>query len=140
MALIGDLLVLFFHYFSIRPGLMRDKINNIINVIHPYLSEGAWVFDDPEVDIYGQPVICGIPGIIHKVAKGNKKFTLIISTSPFPEYTAILKKLKDESPGWYKFDGSNIKGWLCPAYLKYFADFPDNIYIKIDRYNDPLSN
>jgi hypothetical protein len=119
---------------------MRDKVSNIINVIHPYLSEGAWVFDDPEIDVYNQPVICGIPGILHKVARGNKKFTLILSKSPFPEHTAILIKLTDEAPGWYKFKGTNIKGWLCNAYLKYFSEFPNEIYIKIDHYNDPLAN
>jgi hypothetical protein len=119
---------------------MNNKIHNEINILHPYQMDGAWIFDDPEIDIHGQPIICGIPGVINKVMKGATRFTVHISQAPFQNYNTVLVKLKDSDEGWYKFINTDIKGWLCPAFLKYFPDYPDEIYLRIEHYSDPLSN
>ena len=111
-----------------------------MNTLYPYLSDGSWIFDDPKMDIHNQPLICGIPGIINKVMKGAKRFTVHISKSPFADYNTVLIKLKDADEGWYRFKDSDIKGWLCPAFLKYFSEYPDEIYLKFDNYVDPLVN
>ena len=108
---------------------MRTANNKII--IKPYRSQGAWVFDDPEVEIFSQPLICGIPGVINKMTNGMEKFTLLFSHTHFPDYTAVMLRMPDADEGWYVFKDTNIKGWIPPAYLKYFSGYPEEIYIKL---------
>jgi hypothetical protein len=117
-----------------------DKTGNQINVIYPYRTRGGWSFDDKEVGLQGEPFVAGIPKIIDSIVGKRKKFTAYISKDPIPDYTAQLEKLDiiDKEfrnlvgEGWYQLVGTPMLGWLCPATLKYFKDYPDNIYFKIE--------
>jgi hypothetical protein len=41
-----------------------------------------------------------------------------------------MHKLDDDAGGsWYALGGTDKKGWLCPATLKYFDAFPAEIHI-----------
>lgn len=115
-----------------------DKTGNQINILYPYRTKSGWSFDDEEVGLEGEPFIAGIPEIIDSIVGEKDSFTVQISHSPIPFPTGILSKVptphKDGSlpDGWYKFDGTDMVGWLCPALLKYFKDYPDKIYFKIE--------
>lgn len=117
-----------------------DKTGNQINVIYPYRTRGGWSFDDPEVGLQGEPFVAGIPAIIDSIVGRRKKFKCFISKNVIPDYTGCLRKLnkmeksmKDlMGEGYYRLDKTDMIGWLCPATLKYFKDYPDNIYFKIE--------
>lgn len=117
----------------------KDKTGNQINVIYPYRTKHGWSFDDEEVDLQGEPFIAGIPAIIDSIVGERDSFTAYISHSPIPNYTGHLvrmekKELKGYSPqqGWYRLEETGMEGWLCPATLKYFKEYPSSIYFKIE--------
>jgi len=52
-------------------------------------------------------------------------FRLLFSPAPFPGYTVKLEWRRKESGGnWYFCQQLNVKGWLCPALLRYFEEAP----------------
>ncbi len=125
----------------ITPVGYKDKTGNQINTIYPYRTQAGWAFDDSEVALQGEPFIAGIPEIIDSIVGDKDKFTAHISHSPIPNFTGHLKKLSEKDiqqggfmpeTGWYELEGTNMIGWLCPATLKYFKDYPDSIYFKIE--------
>ena len=124
----------------IRRNKIKDKTGNQINTIYPYRTKGGWAFDDEDVGLYKEPFIAGIPEIIDSIVKKRNSFTAHISSSPIPNFTGHLVKLSDgevkkaglvPETGWYGLKGTDMVGWLCPATLKYFADYPESIYFKI---------
>jgi len=93
------------------------------------------------VDLKAEPFIAGIPEIIDGIVGDRDEFTAHISHSLIPKFTGHLVKLTEEeikaeecmpTTGWYKLEGTDQIGWLCPATLKYFKDYPDSIYFKIE--------
>lgn len=116
---------------------LKDKTTNQVNVIYPYRSkEGTWAFDDEEVGLQGEPFVGIVNQMIDMYAKGKKKITAYISSEPIKDYTLVLDKLKRSlrisNEGDYVLRHTDMVGWLCPATLKYFKDYPDNIYVKIE--------
>jgi len=121
--------------------MLLDKTGNQINTIYPYRTKGGWAFDDEEVGLKTEPFIAGIPEIIDSIVGKRDNFTAHISASVLPNYTGHLIKVPPEemnddykgpSTGWYMLEGTEMIGWLCPATLKYFKDYPDSIYFKIE--------
>lgn len=118
-----------------------DKTGNQINVIQPYKTKAGWSFDDVQVGLQGEPFILGTEKIITSVVGKAESFTAYISHSPIPQYTGLLIKLTSEEikvkglamDNWYRLEGTDQVGWLCPATLKYFRDYPGSIYFKIDN-------
>jgi len=42
-----------------------------------------------------------------------------------------MNRLRAESGGWwYRTDEPEAEGWLCPALFRYFAEAPEQIYVK----------
>jgi hypothetical protein len=124
-----------------KPLKVVDKTGNQINTIYPYKTKSGWAFDDEEVGLKAEPFIAGIPQIINSLVGKKKSFTAHISHSKIPKATGHLVKMSldevkfeelDEIDGWYKLEGTDMIGWLCPATLKYFKDYPDDIYFKIE--------
>lgn len=112
---------------------MVDKTGNQINVIYPYRTQGGWAFDDAEVGLQREPFVLGIPAIIDSIVGSRDNFTAYISHSRIPKYTGHLTKAPDiQEEGWYILKGTEMVGWLCPATLRYFADYPENIYFRIE--------
>lgn len=130
----------------IAENKLVDKTGNQINVIYPYRTKSGWAFDDEEVGLYKEPFVLGIPEIINSIVGSKVSITVYISHSKIPKATGHLRKMtgkefknsiwkenKEEViTGWYKLEGTDMVGWLCPATLKYFKDYPDNIYFRIE--------
>lgn len=103
---------------------------NQINMIEPYRKYGTWVFDDPKVDLHEEPFVAGIPEMIDTMAGDHDRLRLTFSSEAFPDYQLRLKRREEEHGGtWYELDGG-IRGWLCPALLKYFDEAPDELYVR----------
>jgi hypothetical protein len=107
---------------------------NSISVIHPYLDEGEWCFDDPSVGLEREPFVAGMDMIIDRAVMEMDDpgggFTLLFSDSPFPSATP-LKWIEEESGGnWYECAEYGLSGWCCPALLKYFDSAPKEIYFQ----------
>ena len=92
---------------------------NALRVIHPYKTEGVWVFDDEAVGLVQEPFVSG--------AKAG--FTLIFSDKPFPGHQAAFEWRREEYEGnWYYAPALDMEGWLCPALFKYFEAAPPKLY------------
>lgn len=109
---------------------------NAMNVISPYKSEGIWAFDDPSRGLTREPFVFGIPEIIEtyagQIADSEAGFLLTFSQGPFPGFQIKLVWVEGEYEGnWYRVDGTEEKGWLCPALLKYFDAPPAEIYCHV---------
>lgn len=63
---------------------------NTIIAIHPYKSDGLWVFDDKKVGLIQEPFVSGADIIIERMVRdippAAEGFTLLFSASPFPGY------------------------------------------------------
>lgn len=111
-------------------------MTNSLFVISPYKEDGVWVFDDGSRGLVKEPFVSGIPSIIEKATERlnepEKGFVVLFSAGPFPEYMYKLDKDIPEYDGtWYELKEFNMRGWLCPALLKYFEEPPEEIYIAV---------
>ncbi len=102
-------------------------------VIFPYRYHQTWVFDDEHVGLFQEPFVSGVPEMIDMLVKDipnvDEGFKLLFSAEPFPGYQAELVWLQQEYGGnWYRWNETNMEGWLCPALFKYFSEPPEKIY------------
>ncbi len=107
-------------------------------VIAPYLDEtGTSVFDDAERELAREPFVSGIPEIIEFALnqaghKSARRFKACFSDSAFLECTHELTRIYEEAGGhWYNLRGTELRGWLCPALLRYYSIAPENIFIRL---------
>ena len=121
------------------------KANNAVHFIHVYWKSDTWVFDDPAVGLIEEPFVAGADLIISQaldfkvqleMAMHDGGARIIFSSTEFPDYDIHLEKDFDKSghgiyKATHKVTETVQKGWLCPATLHYFRDYPDNIYAKV---------
>jgi hypothetical protein len=112
---------------------------NSLSVIIPYKQYGMWMFDDARVGLEGELFIAGadmlLEHLTEKIPNAEKGFRLLFSVTPFPGYWMRLEWIREdtEMPGnWYRWAGTDLEGWLCPALFKYFAEAPLNLYLKAE--------
>ncbi|MHA2278428.1 MAG: DUF6717 family protein [Candidatus Kariarchaeaceae archaeon] len=121
---------------------------NQLMVIYPYptgLSSltgvSGWAFDDKTTGLVAEPFVSGMPEIIDMALKHEKmerkKFRLVFSADFLPDYKLKLQLINTDiiAGNYYKVvEGPNdmlgMKGWLCPATLKYFSTYPETLYLK----------
>ena len=113
-------------------------MSNSIGVIFPYKHEEIWVFDDEATGLVKEPFVSGMPQILELLSQdifnSNKGFALLFSPTPFPGYQVKMTWEKSEYGGnWYLWQEKDLKGWLCPALLKYFELAPLEIYCKSEK-------
>ena len=101
--------------------------------MHPYKTEGIWVFDDPKVGLVQEPFVSGADEIIERLAatldNADAGFTLLFSANPFPGHQTTFEWRRVEMDGnWYYNVQLDMEGWLCPALLKYFDSPPLRSY------------
>jgi hypothetical protein len=106
---------------------------NTIIAIHPYKSNGMWVFDDREVGLSREPFVSGADAIIDRMVQeipnAELGFTLVFSSQPFPGSQTEFEWRREEFGGnWYYSSVLEMEGWLCPALLNYFDSAPKKIY------------
>ena len=109
---------------------------NAINIINPYKHHGMWVFDDPRVGLAQEPFVSGadtmIDRVVAEIPRAAEGFIPIFSGTPFPGHQYRLDRRREEAGGnWYYSADLDIKGWLCPALLHYFAQAPQHLYVRI---------
>jgi hypothetical protein len=109
---------------------------NSILVIHPYKTEGIWVFDDARVGLVQEPFVSGADSIIDRMVQhipdADKGITILFAASRFPGCQHELIWRREESGGhWYFAPVYQMEGWLCPALLKYFEAAPDRIFVQV---------
>ena len=103
-----------------------------------YKFNGTWCFTDTKRELLNEPFVLGIPEIINsvleeqKLVEKGKNYRILFSAQEFPTYHGALARQNEEMGGaWYAWNEQ--KGWLCPATLKFFCDFPETIYFKIEK-------
>jgi len=111
---------------------------NALMVIAPYWYQGTWVFDDESVGLDKEPFVAGVPEMIDDLVKdipnARSGFRLIFSSAPFPGYQKEFTWVREEDDGnWYKVEGQEMEGWLCPALLRYFDKAPEKLYVRAEQ-------
>jgi Family of unknown function (DUF6717) len=106
---------------------------NSIIAIHPYKTQGVWVFDDQKVGLVQEPFVAGADDIIERmvsnIPSAKDGFTLLFAAAPFPGHHAVFERRREEMGGyWYYSPELNAEGWLCPALFRYFDSAPEKIY------------
>ncbi len=106
---------------------------NSIVAIHPYMTQGVWVFDDAAAGLCEEPFISGADTIIERMVEtipdARDGFTLLFSGNAFPGYQLELQWVRaDMSGNWYRSHALGMEGWLCPALLRYFESPPSKLY------------
>jgi len=109
---------------------------NSILVIHPYKSDGMWVFDDARVGLVREPFVAGADTIIDRMVEGIPQaasgVSILFSATRFPGCQHELVWQREEFGGnWYLSQEFGIEGWLCPALFKYFDAAPVRIFAQI---------
>lgn len=109
--------------------------------IEIYRHAGTWCFTDEARGLLHEPFVLGIPEMIDRLIEkiGDQKnkttYAITFSEQQFPTCSTRLEKLEEEHGGaWYALHAEGIEtkeGWLCPATLKFFSDFPKTIYVTL---------
>lgn len=110
---------------------------NAIMVIMPYRYAGTWVFDDARAGLVREAFVAGAPEMIDDMVGGipdaTNGFRLTFSARPFPGYQKRFVWLRGDSGGnYYRLDGSQQQGWLCPAMFHYYQTAPKELYVKAE--------
>jgi hypothetical protein len=110
---------------------------NALMVIVPYRHAGTWVFDDASAGLVREPFVAGVPEMIDEMVAGissaTNGFRLLFSAQPFPGYQKKLVWLRGDMGGnYYRMDGTQREGWLCPAMFRYYQTPPKELYVKAE--------
>lgn len=110
---------------------------NAIMVIAPYQHQGTWVFDDSSAGLVQEPFVAGVPEmidlIVADIPHAAEGFRLLFSAKPFPKYQKKLIWLRgDQGGNYYRFEDSDMEGWICPAMFKYYETAPKELYVKAE--------
>jgi hypothetical protein len=130
----------FTEFFSVKNHAVKQE--NAMNIIFPYKLQGVWVFDDAARGLVAEPFVLGMPEMIDKIfaSRGENpdKAQFIFSRHEFPQNDGFLSKENEDVIGsWYsvgRCESGAVKGngWLCPATLLFFTDYPERIYFKFN--------
>ena len=121
-------------------------MSNAMFQIFPYRKHFTWFFDDESRGLKAEPFVLGVTAMITTIAARvgatGSRISILFSANPFPGHQGALRK-DDKGFGefggaWYMLDAPGEppggRGWLCPATLRYFDDYPDTIYFQIAPY------
>jgi hypothetical protein len=109
---------------------------NSLFVIHPYKTEGVWVFDDAKVGLEQEPFVSGADTMLDEMTSdipaAEQGVTAIFSAAAFPGCQYRFEWRREEHGGnWYYNEQFDHEGWLCPALLKYFDTAPEQLFVQI---------
>jgi hypothetical protein len=73
-----------------------------------------------------------IDRVVADIADAEHGFTMIFSTTPFPEHQYRLDWTREENGGnIYYAEKLKLEGWLCPALFRYFPERPKQRYVQV---------
>lgn len=101
---------------------------NSIRAIEPYIWNGLWVFDDPEVKLKREALIAGADELMDALSKGSDRFTLLFADFEFPGHQIHIQLKRVEKVGQTYRTDDGKEAWLCPALLLYFDKPPKHLY------------
>jgi len=111
---------------------------NAMLCIEIFKFNGTWCFTDEKRELLNEPFVLGVPEIIDAVLKQqelyvkDKNYRILFADQEFPLHHGMLEKTQYDSGGfWYKW--GDMKGWLCPATLAFFKEFPKEIYFRLEK-------
>jgi len=115
----------------------RNQMNTTIE-IHPYKLRGMWVFDDERIGLEQEPFVSGadviIDDFVREIPGAENGFTLVFSRHPFQGHRLQLAWERNEYGGcWYSMREGNLQGWLSPAFLRYYDNPPEELYVDFRR-------
>ena len=98
--------------------------------------DGLWVYDDPEFEVKGQPLVFGMDLILEKMIAQFGGFVgqinLVFSSIPFPGSEHCLSFVREETEGFiYCWEKRNLQGWFSPSLRNYFSYPPPQIYLQL---------
>jgi len=110
-------------------------VNTIFRITVRYI-DGLWVYDDPEFEVKGQPLVFGMDLILEKmVAQVNEisdQLNLVFSSIPFPGSAHCLSFIRNETEGFvYCWEEHKFQGWFSPSLRNYFSEPPPKIYLQL---------
>jgi hypothetical protein len=108
-------------------------MKNSIFVIHPYIWNGTWVFDDEDKGLVKEPFVMNADIFLSLISEGDE-CTVIFSDKDFPGSQYDIERINEEenySGTWYYSKLFNMKLWLCGALNLFFSTSPENIYLQI---------
>lgn len=122
-------------------------MKNAMLTLTIYKHDGLWCFTDEARDLVHEPFVLGMTEIIthviseFQIKSKTENYRVIFSAEKFPQYQGYLYYQYPEHGGtWYclktvlqeEAGQDDLKGWLCPATLKFFELFPKSIYFKVE--------
>ncbi|MBC7527775.1 MAG: hypothetical protein H7308_09515 [Chthonomonadaceae bacterium] len=112
---------------------------NTINVIAPYKWNGMWVFDDESVGLLREAFVSGADTMLDEVTRhipnAENGFRLTFAEVKFPGFMVQLEWSREDPDvggNWYRWSGTELEGWLCPALFHYFEAAPKAIYVRAE--------
>jgi hypothetical protein len=105
---------------------------NALMIIVPYRHAGTWVFDDARAGLVREPFVAGVPEMIDEMVAGipgaTNGFRLLFSVQPFPGYQKKFVWVRGDMGGnYYRMEGTQREGWLCPAMFRYYQTPPKEL-------------
>jgi hypothetical protein len=100
------------------------------------MVDGLWVYDDPEFEVKGQPLVFGMDLILEKMTAQvdgiSDQLNLVFSSIPFPGSKHCLRFVRNETEGFvYRWEEQNFQGWFSPSLRNYFSEPPLQIYLQL---------
>tara|TARA_B100001094_G_C18085079_1_gene747310 strand:- start:414 stop:1079 length:666 start_codon:yes stop_codon:yes gene_type:complete len=120
----------------------HPKNQNSIRVIHPYLYQGQWVFDDESKGLDKEALVGGTDTIMDILCQSigvspSEGLTVLFSDKPFHGSAHEFRWIRSEDGGNVYFGGVadvlEVEGWLCPSLLEYFDQPPAIIYVAVKK-------
>ena len=104
-------------------------------------SHGMWVFSDGHREINSEPFVDGmdvildhvsgrIPRTVDSVASVWFSFSDLALFDADVSYV-LVREEPMQGGYYYRLEGTDLRGWICPVALKYFPTHPERIYFMI---------
>jgi hypothetical protein len=96
------------------------------------------VFDDPEFGLVEEPLILGMTEMIDAIIGPADHAVVQFTPGARKLEHTLIRKEAHEDGYYYRLEGTDLRGWLCPATLHYFpGGHPDSISLSIARVEGP---
>ncbi len=112
---------------------------NTISLIAPYKWNETWVFDDERVGLIREAFVAGADTMLDEITRyipnAEHGFRLTFSAVKFPGFMVTLEWLREDPDvggNWYRWRGTDLEGWLCPALFHYFEAAPSEIFVRAE--------